>query len=113
MNLADGPVRNFAGSKSEDAPSSTDFLRLGGVLPSNHGRESDHQRFSASGNHSWGIPSRWLRRQIAFTSSRFQSKSRPCVITHSLRAASAIRELCRSWRIGGLDPLIDEALGGE
>jgi hypothetical protein len=25
----------------------------------------------------------------------------------------AIRELCRSWRLGGLDPLIDEALGGE
>jgi hypothetical protein len=24
----------------------------------------------------------------------------------------AIRELCRSWRLGGLDPLIDEALGG-
>ena len=93
MNLADGTVRNFAGSKSEDAPSSTRFLCWGGWSPTppNHGRESDRQRFSASGSYSGGIPLTLLRRQIAFMSSRFQSKSRPCVMTHSLMAASAIR----------------------
>ena len=92
MNLADGTVRNFAGSKSEDVAPSIRFLCWGGWSPTppNHGRESDRQRFSASGSYSGGIPLFLYRRQIAFMSLRSQSKSPPFLSRHSLTAASAI-----------------------